>query len=554
MKFGLAHRVMTNALAALGALALLSAGGLKPWVSALVLAQLLRVATRRAAAHDTQVIVLALAHFVLGSVLGTGPGYLACVTGALVVTPGALVLSHLRREVEGNYTQGARDRTGLPVDVPRILRSRRVIGRAFLASTFVWAAPFFVVLFAVLPRMSLSLFPGIPMDFASRVDLGAPGEVATDPALVMRITADRGPMPLYLRGKTFNAYDGRAWHADDAPLVVRTPGTKDRKITIELEPLAPSAIFVPEGASAIVERGPTRYDAYVGEAGVEAIDRARYLALPGDLTPRVRALAHAWADAEPTPAGKARAIAERLARDFSYDLRSPSWGKEQPIDDFLFVSRRGHCEFFATALALLLREVGVPSRVATGYLGGAYNRFGDFYAVRRSDAHAWALVYVDGRWQVFDGTPRATRTSIITREFLEGYGAASQRRVLGATWRVATIGVGLWGLVYAYAWWRRRPSEARERALRPGVASPLCRAIDEALARLGIARDPSTTPARHAEELARRGHPLAGEIGALTRVYLEVRFGGRVLTPREQRDFARRLVRLSAKTGSSAAP
>src|SRR5262249_31773571 len=83
-------------------------------------------------------------------------------------------------------------------------------------------------------------------------------------------------------------------------------------------------------------------------------------------------LAHAWAAAEARPAGKARAIAQPLAREYPYDLRSPSWGAEQPLDHFLFESRRGHCEFFATALALLVREVGVPSRVATGFLGGSY--------------------------------------------------------------------------------------------------------------------------------------------------------------------------------------
>jgi transglutaminase-like putative cysteine protease len=545
MKFGLVHRIMTHALALLGALALLSGGGVRPWVCALVLAQVLRVATRRAPAHDVHILVLALAHFVLGSLLGGGAAYLACVAGALVVTPGALVLSHLRREVEGNYTQGARDRTGLPVDVPRILRSRRVIGRVFLASTFVWAAPFFVVLFVALPRVSLSLLPEVPMEFASRVDLGAPGEVATDPALVMRITGDPGRTPLYLRGRTFDAYDGRAWRAEAAPFLVRRPDPKDRKITIDREPLAPSAIFVPEGAAAIVERGSARYDAYLGEAVAEPIDRGRYLALPADLPARVRTLAHAWADAESTPAGKARAIAGHLAHDFSYDVRSPSWGKEQPIDDFLFVSRRGHCEFFATALVILLREVGVPSRVATGFLGGAYNHFGDFYAVRRSDAHAWALAYVDGRWEVFDGTPRAAPESSFAREFFEGYGAASQRRLLGPAWRALVIAAIGAVLLRAWAWWRRRPSAARSgEALRS--ASPLCLAIDQALARVGVARDPSTTPARHAEELARRGHPLAGEIGALTRVYLEVRFGGRVLASFERREFARRLAKLGA--------
>src|SRR5690606_40451712 len=121
--------------------------------------QVVRLLTRRGAAHDQQVIVLALLHLVAATVLGGGLAYGLCFVGFLIVAPGALVLSHLRREVEGNYRQGARDRTGLPVDVPRILRSRRVIGRSFLFFTCLLSVPIFVftaVLFIAFPRVGLS--------------------------------------------------------------------------------------------------------------------------------------------------------------------------------------------------------------------------------------------------------------------------------------------------------------------------------------------------------------------------------------------------------------
>src|SRR6185503_16570720 len=166
MRFGLVHRVMTDALAVLGILAVVSTSTLSPWATALLLVglagalavpeswqtkalfrhaattgmlllfvvqgarivagqpvidvmvefaallQIIRLATRRGAAHDQQIIVLSLLHFVAGTVLGGGLAYGLCFLGFLVVAPGALVLSHLRREVEGNYRQGARDRTG----------------------------------------------------------------------------------------------------------------------------------------------------------------------------------------------------------------------------------------------------------------------------------------------------------------------------------------------------------------------------------------------------------------------------------------------------------
>jgi hypothetical protein len=184
MRFGLIHRIMTDALAALGLLALVSSGELNRWIAGsivigLVLAlavperwqdktwlrqfgvvapigllvvqitrlvfgssvlalavefaaalQVVRLGTRRGAAHDQQVIVLALLHLIAGTVLGGGLAYGLCFLGFLVVAPGALVLSHLRREVEGNYRQGARP-NGLPVDAthPRKpARDRRCSG------------------------------------------------------------------------------------------------------------------------------------------------------------------------------------------------------------------------------------------------------------------------------------------------------------------------------------------------------------------------------------------------------------------------------------------
>ena len=186
MRFGLVHRIMTDALAALGVLAVVNTASMSPWTTGIVLVslalalavpdawqskpalrhlatigpltlfavqgarllagrpaldvavefaavlQIIRLATRRGAAHDQQIIVLALLHFVAGTVLGGGLSYGLCFIGFLVVAPGALVLSHLRREVEGNYRQGARDRTGLPVDVVAVPEGG-ALGAAYLA-------------------------------------------------------------------------------------------------------------------------------------------------------------------------------------------------------------------------------------------------------------------------------------------------------------------------------------------------------------------------------------------------------------------------------------
>src|SRR5262245_51046481 len=326
MKFGLVHRIMTDALAMLGLLSLLTGGELDMTMAivtgvCMVMAvliperyqehprlrsfgvfasltllgvqltravsggdllqlsvefaaalQVVRVATRRGAAHDQQIILLALLHLVAGTVLGGGLAYGLSLVGFLVIAPGALVLSHLRREVEGNYRQGARDRTGLPVDVPRILRSRRVISRRFLLVTCSLSVPVFLftaVLFLLFPRVGLSLLLMSPshsqrmIGFSDQVNLGGVGKLRSDPTIAMRVYPKDMPenppdrIALYLRGAAFDQYDGFGWArtikgrvpADQNGTVVwagpRTQTLGRELMTIDLEPLQPPLVFTP---------------------------------------------------------------------------------------------------------------------------------------------------------------------------------------------------------------------------------------------------------------------------------------------------------------------
>jgi len=574
------------------------------------------------------------------------------------VAPGALVLSHLRREVEGNYRQGARDRTGLPVDVPRILRSRRVVGRGFLAATCLLSVPillFTTALFILFPRVGLSLLllnhprAGRMIGFSEHVDLGDVGVLRDDPTIALRFEVKDLPDPptrltLRLRGTAFDAYDGRAWQrtqrdlrqadhgidgSDVYPLFRGPDAARDRILSFDLEPIDPPVVFLPERAVAVrvkpqnqillgeplaLQRGAEgelrysgsdsrglKYDVYLardGELLVEpmtAADRARYLSLPPDLPARIGDLAHSWTDTLPGTEAKARAIQDRLRREYGYDLKSPSQGKPQPVDHFLFDSKRGHCEFFSTAMALMLREIGIPSRNVTGFVGGTWNRFGHYYAVREGDAHSWVEAYIDtpGRagWQTFDPTPPSgaqpleprSGTYYLLRDFVEalsqqwntnvvGYDLRKQvrifdeltrvydrfrtrsgldRGVLGGVTRAPIVAGALLALIaFAYLGWkrRRRRAEAREESAarrehdaRTETAAALYRALEAALQAQGITRPPSTPPLRHAEELRTTKHPLASEVLALTEVYLEARFGGAALDDAGRRDFERRV-------------
>ncbi len=703
MRFGLIHRIMTDALATLGLLALVTSGELGRWVSVsllvglalalaiperwqdkavlrqfavlspivlltvqvgrlfvgagvLVLAvefaaalQVVRLATRRGAAHDQQVIVLALLHLIAGTVLGGGLAYGLCFVGFLIVAPGALVLSHLRREVEGNYRQGARDRTGLPVDVPRILRSRRVIGKPFLAFTCLLSVPIFVftaLLFVLFPRVGLSLLllnharPERMIGFSDKVDLGGVGKLRSDPTIAMRVEYPklRDPPPerlaLYLRGTAFDRYDGRSWSrtitervkADHLGTNVRirrfgNPG-HDRKMTIDLEPIDPPVLFLPPHAVAIrllprgtpllgalptIYKGPEgeykyastedsgiRYDVFLAgptdhkPTPLSADNRMRYLEVPADLPKRIADLAHHWVGTKADPAQQAKIIEQHLRHDYKYDLDSPSGAAKNPLDDFLFNSKRGHCEFYSTAMAIMLRTLGVPTRNVTGFIGGTYNRFGHYYAVRQGDAHSWVEAYLDNKgWTRFDPTPPAdaapqsevTGFLAFVRDFIEataqrwnrhvvGYDLKQQVRlfhrvqsrysglhgpsaVIGALKsprRLATLLLGLLLMVGGVVWLRRQrrggPRATRTRSpteVATLQAVRLYRSLEDAMTAHGVVRPASTPPLSHARALVEMGHPIGGEVLALTERYLEARFGERPIDEGERREFTRRV-------------
>src|SRR6185369_9910820 len=132
------------------------------------------------------------------------------------------------------------------------------------------------------------------------------------------------------------------------------------------------------------------------------------LQLPESMPDRIHELAEIWVRGLATPLARARAIENHLRTEYRYDLASPSGKDPQPLDHFLFESKRGHCEFYSTAMAIMLRTLEVPTRNVTGFVGGSYNRFGKFYAVRQGDAHSWVEAWIDEYgWLTFDPTPPA---------------------------------------------------------------------------------------------------------------------------------------------------
>jgi len=141
---------------------------------------------------------------------------------------------------------------------------------------------------------------------------------------------------------------------------------------------------------------------------------ARYLELPGNLDPRITALAKQVSTSSGARNGydEARAIETYLRDNYGYTLELKAGGPD-PLADFLFRVRAGHCEYFATALAVMLRTRGIASRVVNGFLPGEYNETAEAYTVRQSDAHSWVEAYFPQTksWVTFDPTPPAGRTA-----------------------------------------------------------------------------------------------------------------------------------------------
>jgi hypothetical protein len=245
-------------------------------------------------------------------------------------------------------------------------------------------------------------------------------------------------------------------------------------------------------------------------------------------------------------------------------------------------------------MAIMLREIGIPSRNVTGFVGGTYNRFGRYYAVREGDAHSWVEGYIEEgphpTWVMFDPTPAAgaqpleqtTGFWVVVRDVVEAWSTTWNRYVVGYDLRQqvrifedlsrrydrlrsktgvdkgpldrmtrapVVAGALLAAALLGYIAWKRRRTggavdplakrDAPDRNLE--TATTLYRSLEGALALNGITRPMSLPPLRHAEDLRARQHPLADEVVSLTLVYLEARFGGTRLDDGAKRDFERRV-------------
>ncbi len=309
-------------------------------------------------------------------------------------------------------------------------------------ATLVLAGAFFLLV----PRLQGSLISGLgEAAAADRVaDSVQLGDEFDDPdaeALVLRATLatrDGSPLrgPAYFRGRVLDTFDGRNWRASGRASRVSS-GSWDIRADIVLEPLTGSLVYGPpdllyakgdrgpilQGADGTLDHGQggrrVSYTAYSRDRGLDVIETTvrGYRQLP-TLDPRVTALAESLAPGSDDPARIVAEAARHLATGFTYDRR-PDAPAGDPLAWFLFDAKRGHCEYFASALAVLLRARGVPARLATGFYSAEYNETGGYVAVRRGHAHAWVEVPVRGGWAVIDATPVGDLPEITVSPWVE---------------------------------------------------------------------------------------------------------------------------------------
>lgn len=260
--------------------------------------------------------------------------------------------------------------------------------------------------------------------FSEQVRLGDFDRLDDDPAVVAEVRFEDGaPEPVVLRAGALDRFDGRTWQRAVArrPTPAWDPGP-GRRLRVAQSDLG-GTVLLPgtpvgiEGLAVVQDhndgfatdaQGPLAFEAVVrlgGPFGPRVLRphaRERYLQRPEGLDPRVGALAGRLVDGAADDAARVDAIAEHVAREHTY-ARVAVHGGEDPVATFLFETRAGHCEYFATATVLLLRSAGLPARVATGFVAG--EALEDGFRFRRLHAHAWTEVHLAGvGWVPLDTT------------------------------------------------------------------------------------------------------------------------------------------------------
>ena len=460
--------------------------------------------------------------------------------------------------------------------------------------------PVMGILFILFPRIDGPLW-GLPQESRRNTtglsETMSPGSISslTQSAEIAFRVQFRDDAPannaMYWRGPVLSEFDGSTWRVQRLPpnALFRPPvaeaGSSNTHYTLTLEPhqqrwllaldmpVAAPRDAVMTSSYALLRRrsvqeriryeaeSATRHRAGIGEPR-EILATATLL--PRGTNPRTRQLVERWRSE--TGAGEAliaRALAYFRSEPFVYTLQPPLLG-EHPVDDFLFRTRRGFCEHYASAFAVMMRTAGMPARVVTGYQGGSANPVDGYWVVRQADAHAWVEVWLSERgWVRVDPTaaiapsrveegiaaaiPQTESLPGVVRggidwlrqaryqwealnngwnQWVLGYDQARQTDLLGrlgisTRWQslIGTLVVAAAIAVIVLALWAMRRERQRDPAVR------LWLAFTRHMARRGSAREPWEGPYDYARRLGQRFPDLAEPSTRFCTAYARSQYG-----------------------------
>jgi protein-glutamine gamma-glutamyltransferase len=417
---------------------------------------------RRERDHVT-LAILAFLMVLASAVLTVDSVFLFSFAAFMLMAVATFVLMEMRRSGHDANIQARHSND--PQEHRRLAFSLARVAPALMLMILISGA----AVFFLMPRMSAGYLGGYSFgtDFSSgfsdRVQLGQIGQIQQSTAVVMHIQIDGdtvGRYDLHWRGVALANFDGHTWsnpreqfaldrqpnnsfgvpRLDNAILKSYVTSNQVREQLIHyrvlMEPIGTNVFFLAPWARSVsgdyrllgadfsgavydfdTSRAISRYEADSDIATPSAIElrtaeqdypaqiAAAYLRLPM-LDPRVSQLAGQITASAGNSFDKAAALENYLRTHFGYTLELPRTAVKDPIANFLFVRKQGHCEYFASSMAVMLRTLGIPSRVVNGFRSDEFNDLTGNYVVRAKDAHAWVEAYFPGYgWETFDPTP-----------------------------------------------------------------------------------------------------------------------------------------------------
>jgi transglutaminase-like putative cysteine protease len=416
---------------------------------------------RRERDHVT-LAILAFLMVLASAVLTVDSVFLFSFAAFMMMAVGTFVLMEMRRSghaanVQARHSDDPQEHRHLAFSLARVAPA------LMLMILFSGTAVFFLM-----PRMSAGYMGGysfgnnLSSGFSDHVQLGQIGQIQQSSALVMHVQIDGdrvGGSDLHWRGVALADFDGRSWsnpreqfilqRMSDGSFKVPTANTALRSYIspgrgrehvihyrVLMEPIGTNVFFLAPWARDVsgnyrmlaadaggaiynfdVQRTISRYEAdsdiaTASPAELRTAGRnypplitATYLRLPA-VDPRVPRFAAQITNAASSNFDKAAALENYLRTRFGYTLELPRTAVKDPIANFLFERKQGHCEYFASSMAVMLRTLGIPSRVVNGFRSDEFNDLTGNYVVRAKDAHSWVEAYFPGYgWQTFDPTP-----------------------------------------------------------------------------------------------------------------------------------------------------